>query len=177
MADAVDWLVDHTWADANRVGMTGYSFGGFMTASSMIFTDKYRLGIAGGGVYDWRMYDSIYTERYMGTPQDNAEGYRTGSVFQRVATLKEKKLLLAHGTGDDNVHFQNSVELINAMIADGNQDFDVAIYPNRQHSISENGARPHLYRHINRFLKEHLPSGAPAPPRSAANATRAQKRS
>jgi len=160
--------------------MYGSSYGGYMTLMSLSDADAdnvFGVGVSSAPVTDWKYYDTIYTERYMGTPQDNAEGYRTGSVFQRVATLKEKKLLLAHGTGDDNVHFQNSVELINAMIADGNQDFDVAIYPNRQHSISENGARPHLYRHINRFLKEHLPSGAPAPPRSAANATRAQKRS
>ena len=85
------------------------------------------MGVASAPVTDWKYYDTVYTERFMGTPQDNEEGYEAGSVFKRVHGLQGKPLLLAHGTGDDNVHFQNSVMLINSLIADSNQDFDVAI--------------------------------------------------
>ena len=130
-----------------------------MTLMSLAATDQtnpFGIGVSSAPVTDWKYYDTIYTERFMGMPEDNPTGYDSSSVFSHVNGLQGKPVLLAHGTGDDNVHFQNSVMLINALIADSNQDFDVAIYPNRQHSISEDGARPHLFRMIVDFLSQHF---------------------
>jgi dipeptidyl-peptidase-4 len=155
MADAVDWLVGHTWADAARVGMTGYSFGGFMTASSMIFTDKYRLGISGGGVYDWRMYDSIYTERFMSTPDKNAEGYASTSCLEHAGQLTGF-LHMHHGVMDDNVHLQNMMQMSYAFMKAGRTNFSMMAYPQTRHGIRDRDMSWHARQLEWELIQEHL---------------------
>ncbi len=155
MADAIDWLVGQPWADASRVGMTGYSFGGFMTASSMIFTDKIRLGIAGGGVYDWRMYDSIYTERYMATPRTNLAGYDSTSPIEHAAKLKGF-LHMHHGVMDDNVHLQNMLQMSYALMKAGRTNFSTMTYPQTRHGIRDPEMAWHARQHEWRLIQEHL---------------------
>lgn len=155
MADAVDWLVAHPWADAKRVGMTGYSFGGFMTASSMIFTDKYRLGIAGGGVYDWRMYDSIYTERYMATPETNLEGYAATSCLEHAGKLTGF-LHMHHGAMDDNVHLQNMLQMSYSLMKAGRSNFSTMVYPQTRHGIRDREMAWHARQVEWDLIQEHL---------------------
>lgn len=155
MADAVDWLVAHPWADASRVGMTGYSFGGFMTASSMIFTDKYRLGIAGGGVYDWRMYDSIYTERYMATPETNLEGYAATSCLEHAEKLTGF-LHMHHGVMDDNVHLQNMMQMSYSLMKAGRHNFSTMVYPQSRHGIRDPEMAWHARQVEWDLIQEHL---------------------
>jgi dipeptidyl-peptidase-4 len=106
-------------------------------------------------VPDQKLYDTIYQERYMGLPSDNAEGYRVGSAINFAEGLKGK-LLIVHGSGDDNVHYQGTERLVNRLVALG-KPFDLMVYPNRTHSISEGpGTTPHVYQLIARYLVEHL---------------------
>jgi dipeptidyl-peptidase-4 len=105
-------------------------------------------------VTNWRYYDTIYTERYNGLPQDNAGGYDDNSPINHVGKL-EGELLLVHGTADDNVHFQNSMDYINKLVA-ANKHFDMMAYPNRDHGIYGGNARLHLYTKMTDFLKENL---------------------
>ena len=114
----------------------------------------YRMGIAVAPVTHWQYYDNIYTERYNGLPQQNREGYDTGSPLSYVSGLKGD-LLLVHGTGDDNVHYQNSGALINALVA-ANKPFAFMSYPNRNHSISGGTTSVHLFSTLTRYLDEHL---------------------
>ena len=159
LVDAVDWLTAEPWADASRVGITGYSYGGFMSAYALLASDRFALGIAGGGVYDWGMYDTIYTERYMSTPQDNPDGYVAGSPISYAENLRGN-LLLIHGTGDDNVHYQGTEALIDRLIA-SNKHFTMMSYPMRSHGIFEGrGTRLHLFNLLTRYLNEHVPAGA-----------------
>jgi len=109
-----------------------------------------KFGMSVAPVTDWKFYDSVYTERYMKTPQENPQGYNQSSVLGRALNIKDNTLLLAHGTGDDNVHFQNSAELVELLIENDIQ-FEVMFYTNRDHSIS-NGARPHLYHLLGNYL-------------------------
>ncbi|MFH0944891.1 MAG: DPP IV N-terminal domain-containing protein [Planctomycetota bacterium] len=135
LEDAVDWLTAHTWADASRVGITGMSYGGFMSAFALTHSDRFALGIAESGVYDWGMYDSIYTERFMSTPQKNPDGYAAASVLKAAGNLKGH-LLLTHGVMDDNVHVQNAMQLIFALQKAGKQ-FDFMLYPQSRHGIGD----------------------------------------
>lgn len=131
---AIRWLIDgYDWVDASRIGMSGHSYGGFMTAYALANSELFSAGIAGAPVTDWRLYDSIYTERYMLTPQDNPEGYEKTSVV-RAAKGVEGRLLIAHGVIDDNVHFQNASQLIEALQKAGKL-FEMAIYPTSRHGI------------------------------------------
>ena len=118
---------------ADRIGVEGFSFGGTMT-SMLVMThgDLFRCGIAGGGVYDWMLYDTHYTERFMDTPQRNPEGYRRAAVLNHVEEMGSGVLKLTHGTGDDNVHFQNTLQLVDALQAAGKQ-FELMIYPDGMH--------------------------------------------
>jgi len=137
---------------ADRVGIWGWSYGGFMTCSVLsTLNNPFKFGMAVAPVTDWKFYDSAYTERFMQTPQDNPEGYNETSILNRAANIKDFSLLLAHGTADDNVHFQNTAELVKALISKGVQ-FDVMFYPNRDHGISGDGASPHLYHLLSNFL-------------------------
>jgi dipeptidyl-peptidase-4 len=130
---AVDWLVKRGLADPKRVGITGFSYGGYLTAYALTHSDRFALGIAGGSVTDWRYYDSIYTERLMGLPRENEEGYERSSVVKAAGNLRGR-LLLVHGLMDENVHFQNSVALAHALQQAGKQ-FDVMVYPRNRHGI------------------------------------------
>ena len=149
----------HTFIDAERIGVWGWSGGGSNTLNAMFrFPDLYKVGVAVAPVPDQQLYDTIYQERYMGLPKDNAQGYRSGSSIHFAAGLKGK-LLLVHGTGDDNVHFQGTERLINRLIELG-KPFDVMVYPNRTHAIAEGaGTTPHVHQLIARYFLENLPPG------------------
>ncbi|HYT88429.1 MAG TPA: S9 family peptidase, partial [Gemmataceae bacterium] len=130
---AIRWLTAHPWVDASRVGMSGHSYGGFMTAYAMTHSKLFAAGIAGAPVTDWRNYDSIYTERYMNTPQENPQGYDETSVVKAAAKL-HGKLLILHGLMDDNVHVQNTIELMEALQR-ADRDFEVMFYPRARHGL------------------------------------------
>ena len=148
------------FVDASRVGIWGWSGGGVSTLNAMFrYADVYKMGMAVAPVPDQRYYDTIYTERYMGLPQDNAADYKQSSPITFAGGLKGD-LLIIHGTGDDNVHYQGTEVLINELIK-LNKPFSMMAYPNRTHSISEgeNTSR-HLYGLLTRYLNEHLPVAA-----------------
>lgn len=144
------------YVDARRIGIWGWSGGGSMTLNALFrCPDLYRTGIAVAPVTDQRYYDSIYQERYMGLPDQNKEGYKNGSPVTFAHRLKGN-LLLVHGTGDDNVHFQNTEALINALVK-ANKYFSLMIYPNRTHGIYEGkNTTRHLYELMTRYLEENL---------------------
>lgn len=148
------------YLDASRVGIWGWSGGGTNTLNAMFrFPDLYQVGVAVAPVPDQRLYDTIYQERYMGLPTHNAAGYKAGSAINFAAGLTGH-LLLVHGSGDDNVHFQGTERLINTLVALG-KPFDMMVYPNRTHAIAEGaGTSVHVYRTIARYFLQHLPAGA-----------------
>jgi len=151
-------LKTHPYLDAGRVGIWGWSGGGSMTLNMMFRYPKiYHTGIAIAFVSNQRNYDTIYQERYMGLPNDNVEGFTNGSPITYAQNLKGN-LLIIHGTGDDNVHYQNFEVLVNKLIAK-NKHFTMMSYPNRSHSIKEGkGTTRHLYELMNRYLNDHLPA-------------------
>ena len=156
---AVKALLDERpYLDPKRVGSWGWSGGGQMTLNAMFrYPDIYSAGIAVAFVSDQRLYDTIYQERYMGLPDDNEEGYRLGSPITHAAGL-EGDLLIIHGTGDDNVHYQNTEQLVDKFI-ELNKTFDLMIYPDRSHSIKEKeNTKRHLYNLMTDFLHEKLPA-------------------
>ena len=152
-------LKDRPYLDADRVGVWGWSGGGSMTLNALFrYPDLYHAGISIAPVPDQRLYDTIYQERYMGLPQDNADGYKNGSPITFAKNLKGK-LQLIHGTADDNVHYQGLAKLVDALVAHGKQ-FEMLAYPNRSHSIREGkGTTLHLRTAMTRFLHRHLPAG------------------
>jgi dipeptidyl-peptidase-4 len=147
------------FVDLDRVAVWGWSGGGSNTLNLMFRSpDLYKVGMAVAPVPDQRLYDSIYQERYMGLPQDNSEGYKKGSAINFAAGLKGH-LLIVHGSGDDNVHYQGTELLVNKLIELG-KPFDFMTYPDRTHGISEGpGTTVHLYHLLARYLTEHLPEG------------------
>ncbi len=158
-AAARAFLAARPYADPARVGIWGWSGGGSMTLNAMFrYPDLYATGISVAGVPDQRFYDSIYQERYMGLPQGNPEGFRDGSPITFAKNLKGH-LLIIHGTGDDNVHYQGFEAVVNELIARGKQ-FTMMSYPNRSHGISEGpGTTMHLYTLMTDYLKAHLAPG------------------
>ena len=152
-------IAKHSYLDADRVGVWGWSGGGTNTLNAMFrFPELYKVGVSVAPVPDQRLYDTIYQERYMGLPQHNVEGYRVGSAINFAEGL-QGKLLVIHGSGDDNVHVQGSEKLINRLIELG-KPFDSMIYPNRSHSISEGtGTTAHVYKLIARYFVQNLPPG------------------
>lgn len=143
------------FVDASRIGIWGWSFGGFMSSTCILKgADVFKAAIAVAPVTNWRFYDNIYTERYMRLPSENEGGYDNNAPEKMTANLKGKFLLI-HGTGDDNVHFQNSVALVNNLIKDG-KEFDAEYYPDRTHGISGGNTRLHLYRRMTNFILENL---------------------
>jgi dipeptidyl-peptidase-4 len=151
----------HSYIDRDRVGIWGWSGGGSNTLNCMFrFPDTYKVGVAVAPVPDQKLYDTIYQERYMGLPGDNAEGYRIGSPINFAEGLKGK-LLLVHGSGDDNVHYQGTERLANRLVELG-KPFDLMVYPNRTHAIAEGpGTTPHVYQLIARYFMEHMPPVEP----------------
>jgi dipeptidyl-peptidase-4 len=143
------------YVDKGRIGIWGWSYGGYMSSLAlMIGNDVFKSAIAVAPVTTWRYYDTIYTERYLQTPQLNAAGYDDNSPITHVNKLKGN-LLLIHGTGDDNVHFQNAVDLADALIK-ADKQFDSFYYPNRNHGISGGNTSWHLYNMMTNFIKNKL---------------------
>ncbi|MFH6960152.1 S9 family peptidase [Flavobacterium aquidurense] len=153
--DAAKVIGAYPYVDASRIGIFGWSYGGFM-ASNCIFqgNDVFKMAIAVAPVTNWRFYDSVYTERYMQTPQENASGYDQNSPINHVSKLKGKFLLI-HGSGDDNVHVQNSMQMMEALIQ-ANKQFDSQIYPDKNHGIYGGATRIQLYNKMTNFIKENL---------------------
>lgn len=143
------------FVDAARIGIWGGSYGGYMTLMSLFKgADVFKAGIARAPVTDWRLYDTIYTERYMRTPDDNPDGYRRGASQSYVGDLRGN-LLIVHGTGDDNVHVQNTTQLIH-LLEEANKQFDMRLYPNKTHAIAGASTQVNLYGLYLRWLKENL---------------------
>ncbi len=143
--------------DANRIGFWGWSYGGFFALYAMEHSDMFKSGVAVAPVTDWRLYDSIYTERYMGLPQDNQKGYHDSAPVNFAGDLKGK-LLEVHGTSDDNVHLQNSIQMVNNLI-DAGKEFQLMVYPGKTHGISGKAARTHLFHLIDEHFLETLAPG------------------
>ena len=153
--EAAQWLGKQSYVDAERIGIWGWSYGGYMSSLCLFKgADVFSTAVAVAPVSNWRYYDSIYTERYMGLPQDNADGYDENSPNNHTDKL-EGNYLLVHGTADDNVHYQNSVEMVNALVA-ADKQFDFYIYPDRNHGIYGGNTRHHLFTKITNFITENL---------------------
>lgn len=153
--DFAKYLGTQSYVDKNRIGMQGWSYGGYMTSLCMTKgADYYKAGIAVAPVTNWKYYDSIYTERFLRTPQENSGGYENNSPINFVDALKGK-FLLVHGSADDNVHYQNSMDMVTALVA-ANKQFDMFIYPNKNHGIYGGTTRLHLFNMMTNFLKENL---------------------
>lgn len=153
--EAAKYFQSLPYVDKDRIGIQGWSYGGYM--SSLCITkgaEYFKLAIAVAPVTTWRFYDTIYTERYMQTPQENPDGYDDNSPINHVDKLNGHYLLI-HGMADDNVHFQNTVEMTDALIS-ANKQFDLYIYPNRNHGIYGQNARLHLYTKMTDFILENL---------------------
>jgi dipeptidyl-peptidase-4 len=133
LEEAVDWICQNSWADPTRIGLSGHSYGGFLTAFALTHSTKFAAGISGAPVTDWRLYDTIYTERYMGLPSENKEGYDATSCVKAADKL-HGRLLLIHGLIDDNVHFQNTAQFVDALQRAG-KDFEMMVYPRSRHGI------------------------------------------
>ena len=147
------------YVDSTRIGIWGWSYGGFMSLNVITQApDVYRMAIAVAPVTHWKFYDTIYTERYNGLPQTNAAGYDKGSPLTYAKNLRGK-LLIVHGSGDDNVHYQNTEMMVNALVA-ANRPFQLMVYPNRTHSISGGTTRQHLYTLLTNFVEDNLPAKA-----------------
>lgn len=161
---AVRWLGARPFVDASRIGMSGHSYGGFMTSYALTHSNLFAAGIAGAPVTDWRSYDTIYTERYMNTPQENPKGYDETSVVRAAGNL-HGKLLLLHGLMDDNVHFQNTVQLVQEL-QKADKEFELMVYPRSRHGISGKAYRRLMVDFIRRTLGDSA-TGAGLPPRAA----------
>ena len=147
-------LAQYPQLDKNRMGWWGWSWGGTFTLYALTHSGRFRAGVAVAPVTDWRNYDSIYTERYMSLPSEFATGYHDFSVVNSAANLKGR-LLLVHGTGDDNVHLENTVQFVQKLIEAG-IPYDLQIYPRKTHSISGPDVRTHLYNRILAHFEEYL---------------------
>ena len=144
-----------SYIDKNRIGIQGWSYGGFM--SSLAITkgaDYFCTAIAVAPVTNWKYYDNIYTERFMRTPKENPAGYNDNSPINFVHLLKGKYLLI-HGSADDNVHFQNSMEMVNALVK-ANKQFDLFVYPNKNHGIYGGNTRNHLFQLMLNYITENI---------------------
>ena len=148
-------LSELPYIDESRTGIWGWSYGGFMSTNCLLKgNDVFEMAIAVAPVTSWRFYDTIYTERYMQTPQENASGYDDNSPFNYPELLKGKYLLV-HGSGDDNVHVQNTMRMVEALVQ-ANKDFEWAIYPDKNHGIYGGNTRLHLFTKMTNFIKENL---------------------
>jgi dipeptidyl-peptidase-4 len=160
--DGLAWLAAQPWVDVARIGINGWSYGGYMVSYALTHSTKFAMGIAGAPVTDWTLYDSIYTERFMRMPQNNPEGYAAGSALAAAKNLSGR-LLLVHGTMDDNVHVQNSVQFAYALQKAG-KPFELMVYPKSRHGVSD----PMLVKHMRAMMLDFTlrtlkPDGAAAP--------------
>ena len=154
-AYAAKQMAKLSYVDSSRIGIWGWSFGGYMSSSAITkHSDVFKAALAVAPVTHWKFYDNIYTERYLRRPIDNPLGYENNSPLNFTDGIKGNYLLV-HGTGDDNVHWQNSAEMINAMIKSGAK-YDSEVYPNRNHGIGDRAASFHLYRRMTNFILEKL---------------------
>jgi dipeptidyl-peptidase 4 len=152
----VKYLKSLPYVDGSRIGIWGWSYGGYMTLFSLFNApDVFKVGVAVAPVSDWKLYDTIYTERYMGRPQDNAEGYKNSSPVNQAANLRAR-LMIAHGTGDDNVHFANTSEVLNELIDGNRYPATLMIFPGRGHPIGDRPARIQLFERIKQFILDNL---------------------
>ena len=152
---AAQWIGSQSYVDAGRIGIFGWSFGGYMASLAMTKgADVFKVGIAVAPVTTWRYYDTIYTERYLQTPQENPQGYDENSPINFAGLMKGKYLLI-HGTADDNVHYQNAVEMAEALIQK-NKEFEFMTYPDKNHGIYGGNTRLHLYQKMTDFILNNL---------------------
>ena len=152
--DGINWLAQQGWADMSRISLSGWSYGGYMTSYAMTHSNAWKIGFVGAPVTDFRLYDSIYTERYMGSAKDNAAGYDQGSVLKAAKNLSGP-ILIMHGTVDDNVHPQNTVILIDELIKAG-KDYSLQIYPGQAHGVRGDWINWSMQKARWKFLKENL---------------------
>ena len=150
LEDGIAWLRGEPYVDGSRIGISGWSYGGFMTSYALTHSKSFRIGIAGGTVADWRDYDTIYTERYMATPQNNPAGYKKSSPVSAAKDL-HGKLLLIHGAIDDNVHMQNTIQFVYELQKAGKQ-FELMIYPKSRHGVTD----PLLVKHMRTMMTEFI---------------------
>ena len=150
LEDGVAWLRSQPYVDGSRIGIWGWSYGGFMTSYALTHSQSFKMGIAGGTVSDWRNYDSIYTERYMQTPQNNPEGYKKSSPVNFAKDL-HGKLLLIHGAMDDNVHVQNTIQFTYELQKAGKQ-FQLMLYPKSRHGVTD----PLLVKQMRTMMTEFI---------------------
>ena len=152
---AAQWIGSQSFVDAGRIGIFGWSFGGYMASLAMTKgADVFKVGIAVAPVTTWRYYDTIYTERYLQTPQENPQGYDENSPINFAGLMKGKYLLI-HGTADDNVHYQNAVEMAEALIQK-NKEFEFMTYPDKNHGIYGGNTRLHLHQKMTDFILNNL---------------------
>jgi dipeptidyl-peptidase-4 len=157
--DGLTWLTQQPWVDASRIGINGWSYGGFVVSYAMTHSRRFTMGIAGGPVTDWRDYDSIYTERYMRLPEDNPEGYARSAPREAAASL-HGRLLLLHGTMDDNVHLEHTLLFAQALQRAG-KEFDLMLYPSQRHGLTDARQTTHLRSTMLAFILRTLePDGA-----------------
>jgi dipeptidyl-peptidase 4 len=152
--EGVAFLKRLPYVDPDRIGIWGWSYGGFMTSFAMTHSKNFKMGIAGGSVTDWHLYDSIYTERYMATPQNNPAGYARTSVVKAAKDL-HGKLLLIHGVMDNNVHMQNTMQLAYELQKHGKQ-FDLMLYPTQRHGVVDPAQAYHMYTMMTEFIERNL---------------------
>jgi dipeptidyl-peptidase-4 len=153
---AARYLGNLPYVDANRIGIWGWSFGGYLSTSCVLKgNDVFKMAMAVAPVVNWKWYDTAYTERYMHTTADNAEGYETNAPINYVSRLRGGNYLLCHGTTDDNVHYQQAAEMINALVKN-NKQFETHYYPNRNHGIYGDNATRHLFTKLTAFVLETL---------------------
>ncbi|MFO7977870.1 MAG: S9 family peptidase [Bacteroidales bacterium] len=155
LIESAEKLGEMAFIDARRIGIFGWSYGGYLSSLCLAKgADQFAAAIAVAPVTNWRFYDTVYTERYMRTPQENPDGYDDNSPVNHVDKIKGS-LFLVHGSADDNVHYQNSMEMTTALV-EADVPFQMMIYPNHNHGIGGGNARLHLFRELTRFLEDNL---------------------
>ncbi|MBV9216101.1 MAG: S9 family peptidase, partial [Acidobacteria bacterium] len=154
LEDGVNYLKTLPYIDGSRIGLHGWSYGGFMTSYALTHSTAWKIGIAGGTVADWHNYDSVYTERYMLTPQDNREGYERTSVLRAAKNLSGR-LMLIHGQIDDNVHLQNTTQLA-FELQKADKQFDLMLYPTARHGVTNPAQLKHWYTMMTDFILRNL---------------------
>lgn len=154
LESVASWVSQQAWADPDRLGIWGWSYGGYFTAYAMTHSDIFKVGISGAPVTDWNNYDAIYTERYMDLPETNPEGYASSSVVKSARDLSGQMMII-HGERDDNVHMSNTLQLVYELQKAGKL-FDLMIYPKNRHGIVDPDQKYHLQKMMTEYLEKHL---------------------